>query len=112
MSKESFKEFVKNKPELVEFIKNKEMTWQNFYEIYDLYGEDESVWNKYTRKDNNVNFPKINELIKNVDMDSIKEHLDTAQKALDIVQELTNKGSASSAKSIAPLRPINKFFED
>ena len=29
--KDDFKGFVKNHPELVSYIKNKEMTWQDFY---------------------------------------------------------------------------------
>ena len=45
-------------------------------------------------------------------MKSVKEHIGTAQKALDFVQELTSKGSPAVAKAIATPRPINKFFED
>ena len=34
------------------------MTWQKFYEIYDLYGEDDSIWNDFkdndTVNDNNI----------------------------------------------------------
>ena len=44
--KEEFKKFVKKHPELVEYVKNKQNTWQDFYEIYDMYGEEDSVWNK------------------------------------------------------------------
>ena len=40
MSKETFKEFISKKPELIDYIKNGEMTWQKFYELYDIYGED------------------------------------------------------------------------
>ena len=47
MKHEAFKNFVKTKPELIKFVQNGKMTWQKFYELYDLYGEDEKVWNKY-----------------------------------------------------------------
>ena len=33
----SFKEFVKNNPSLVKFVKEDKMTWQKFYEMFDLY---------------------------------------------------------------------------
>ena len=26
------------------------MTWQKFYEIYDLYGKDNAIWNDYLGK--------------------------------------------------------------
>ena len=37
MQKEAFKAFVRRNPQLVNFVQNKKMTWQQFYEIYDLY---------------------------------------------------------------------------
>ena len=42
MKKDDFKLLVKKNPELIKFVKNNEMTWQKFYEMYDLYGEEES----------------------------------------------------------------------
>ena len=99
--KEEFKNFARLHPELLDYIKNKEMSWQSFYEIYDIYGSDEKAWSKYLSNNN----PK----------DSIEEHLKTAQKALSVVSELTSKGTTTSPlnASIPKVpRPINKFFED
>lgn len=111
MSKlEEFKSFVANKPELSTYVKNGQMTWQKFYELYDLYGDNERVWKDYS-KDSSLNVDKIKDMIKSVDMESIKEHINTAQKALDIVQELTGKSSSTVANISSP-RPLNKFFED
>lgn len=45
--KEQFKEFVKKNPILIKYVDSNEMTWQKFYEMYDLYGDDNSVWDKY-----------------------------------------------------------------
>jgi hypothetical protein len=111
MSKlDDFKSFVASKPELSSYVKNGQMTWQKFYELYDLYGTDDRVWKDYSSiGDNNLN--KIKDMIKNVDMESIKEHINTAQKALDIVQELTGKSTSTSSIVTTP-RPLNKFFED
>ena len=47
--KEEFKVFVRTKPELVSYVSSGEMTWQKFYEIWNLYGNDEKVWEKYTK---------------------------------------------------------------
>ena len=38
--KEAFKSFISTHPELITYVKNKESTWQDFYEIYDIYGEN------------------------------------------------------------------------
>lgn len=113
--KEKFKEFIRNKPELVEYIKNKEMTMQGFYEIYDVYGEDEVAWRPYLEKRSNSTTPKITDIMKNIDLDEIQKHINTAQKALGVVGELTAKGTSNAANIIkGPLtsRPLNKFFED
>ena len=45
--KEKFIEFVKNNPKLINYIKEKNGTWQELFEIYTIYGEDEKIWNKY-----------------------------------------------------------------
>ena len=121
MSKESFKNFAKNHPELVHYIKNGEASWQKFYEIYDIYGEDESAWQDYfnvgKKAGSEYNFKSITDKIKNIDLSSIQEHINTAQKALGIVQELTGKGASTAtqaavAKEAINPRPINKIFED
>ena len=113
--KEEFKSFARLHPELLDYIRNKEMTWQNFYEIYDIYGDDERAWNKYLKKPSSTsNFNNITDIVKNIDMDSVQKHINTAQKALGLVQELTGKGTSSVGSAKAPVnpRPINKFFED
>ncbi len=115
--KEEFKEFMRNKPELVEFIKNKEMTLQSFYEIYDVYGNDESAWKPYERASapTRINPPKITDIMKNINLDEIQKHINTAQKALGVVEDLTTKGTSNIQNAIkGPLtsRPLNKFFED
>ena len=107
---DNFKSFVKSHPTFASFIKDGSMTWQKFYELYDLYGDNERVWKDYS-KDSSLNVDKIKDMIKSVDMESIKEHINTAQKALDIVQELTGK-SSSTVSNITSPRPLNKFFED
>ena len=46
-TKEKFKDFVKNRPEHLDHINNKNKTWQDFYEMYDIYGDDEKVWQDF-----------------------------------------------------------------
>ena len=116
MSKENFKVFAKSHPELVRYIKSGDMTWQKFYEIYDIYGEDQSAWKEYlSQPRTTVN--SFQDIINGINTESIQKHINTAQKAIGVVQELTGKstGAAAAASTIkGPInpRPINKFFED
>ena len=124
--KDEFKIFAAKHPELVKYIKNKETTWQNLYEIYDIYGEEASAWEDYinnsntttstNKKANDYNIKSFTDKLKNIDFNSIQEHISTAQKALGIVQELTSKGTgaavATTTAEVVEPRPINKIFED
>lgn len=111
--KESFKAFISQHPEILSYVKNKEMTFQDFFEIYDIYGEEESAWNKYF-SNNTVESTrdKINELtsiFKNINMDSIEHHVNNAQKVIGIIQELTKKTPEAITKID---NPITKFYGD
>ncbi len=115
--KEAFKEFAKLHPELINYLKsNKDSSWQKLYEIYDIYGDDLKVWNPYLRSNttSNNNFD-IKSLVKNIDPDSLQEHIKSAQKALGFIEELTSKGASNInklPKGPSKPRPINKLFGD
>ncbi|MBR1413168.1 MAG: hypothetical protein IJ574_00660 [Bacilli bacterium] len=116
--KEDFKAFVKNHPQLISYVKNNEMTWQQFYEIYDIYGEDEETWNKYVLNNNVSSLPSslnnIKDLVKGIDLNTIHKHIGTAQKALGVIEELTTKSAANLPSIKGPIspRPLTKFFGD
>ena len=111
--KEEFKAFAKNHPELVSKVHQKDASWQELYEIYDIYGEDTRAWNKYLKESSTSNLSNLSDIVKKIDMDTVQKHISTAQKALDLVQELTNKTPTNASfKGPANPRPINHFFED
>lgn len=112
--KDEFKVFAKNHPELVRSVHSGDTSWQQLYEIYDIYGDDDRAWNNYLKKDNgSSNITHITDIVKNIDMDSVQKHINTAQKALGLVQELTGKSTpAVTGKGPVTPRPINHFFED
>jgi len=111
--KEAFKVFIKKNPDLINYIKQNSNNVQKLYEIYDLYGEDESVWSKY-RDNRGLNLHNFSDIVKNIDVGSIKGHIDTAQKAIGLVQELTGKVGKEIKDIKKPLgpKPLDKFFED
>ena len=113
--KEEFKSFIKDHPEIVGHIKNKNTNLQELYELYDIYGSDSNVWDKYFI-DNTSNGSSINELtnlVKNINMDNIQKHINTAQKAIGVIQELTKKNINPVENIISKTpRPLTKFFND
>ena len=116
--KEAFKEFVGKNPRLIRFIKNGEMSWQKFYEIFDLYGEEESAWSDYLTKEEVVKEASTAAastdflgFLKNLDLDSIQEGVSSLQRVLGVVQDF-NKPDTPSVKEEYKPRPIYKHFED
>ena len=109
--KEAFKNFISTHPELITFVKNKEASWQDFYEIYDIYGENEDAWSKYFEDSTqSTSISELTNIFKNVNMDNVQKHINNAQKAVGLIQELTKK-SVPDIVSKTP-RPITKFFGD
>ena len=105
MSKEDFKKFVRNNPRLTRFIKNKEMTWQSFYEIYDMYGESKEAWKPYLEEEKVKNISNIDFMsyLKNIDLDAVQESINSIQRVLGVVGDLTNKNDTSTTNEVKPL---------
>lgn len=132
MKKEQFKEFVKNNPRLIGFVKNNEMTWQKFYEMYDLYGEDENVWKDYIKKPEEsvettdisssdkatkagiagLTLSEVVNWFKNVDLDGLQEGIGNVQRVLGVVQDFSKKDNTKETKNTYKPRPLYKHFED
>lgn len=119
MKKEEFKKFVSNHPKLVNVVASKKHTWQDLFEVYDLYGEDESLWDKYlnnitTNESSNIsNLNELSKIFKNINIDNVRKYIDTAEKAIGVIEELTgNKTKIPDISGPTVARPINKIFED
>ncbi len=120
MSKETFKEFVRKNPKLIKYVNNNQMTWQKFYEMYDMYGEDNSIWNDYLKDDKEIKdvskiaqtigFADFINWLKTVNLDGLQEGIGNIQRVLGIFQDFTKKDS--TPKEEYKPRPIYKHFED
>ena len=122
MSKESFKQFAKQHPEFIKYINNGEMTWQKFYELYDMYGDNSDIWNKYgsvpeIRENNTSNLlgdtslKDIFNVVKQIDLDTVKKGVDGLQKAVGLIQDITGNKSSNNQANYQR-RPMYKYFED
>lgn len=132
MKKDEFKEFVKKNPKLIKYVKNNEMTWQKFYEMYDLYGEDENAWKDYigTSKQKvseiettaknvgktaiaGLTLSEVVNWFKNVDLDGLQEGIGNVQRVLGVVQDFSKKDNTeTNTKQTYKPRPLYKHFED
>ena len=121
MSKiDDFKEFVRKNPGLISQVKENNMTWQQFYEFYDLYGEDKNIWNNYIKgniSENNSNnkstsnsLSEIINMAKNMDVNKVQEGIVSLQKAIGLVSDLFIKDNNKTTE-YKP-RPLYKHFED
>lgn len=125
MAKEDFKDFVRKNPNLINYVNAKEKTWQEFYEMYDLYGEDYNVWEPYTNNtssyydssDSVLNNMKPEEavkelvsMIKGIDLEKVRKGITSVQKTISLVQDL-GIGKQSTTNTYES-RPIYQHFED
>jgi intergrase/recombinase len=126
VKKEEFKEFVKKNPQLITYVKNNEMTWQKFYEMYDLYGDSNDAWKEYINtkiEEKNENIKTVGKVglagltlsevvnwIKGVDLDNLQEGIGNVQRVLGVMQDFTKKDKLE--KPAYKPRPLYKHFED
>lgn len=117
---DEFKNFVKNNPKLVKFVKNGESSWQKFYEIYDLYGEDKEAWKDYlgiaavsaaTAATSTIGLGDILNWFKGINLDSFQTGVSNLQRVLGVVQDLSGKEEPKPKEEYKP-RPMYKHFED
>ncbi len=114
---DEFKSFVKKNPKLVTFVNSGEMTWQKFYEMFDLYGEENSIWDSYLKGkeivENSSSFTLSDffTLFKNIDLDSLQAGISNIQRVLSVLQDFGKKEDIVEESSYKP-RPIYKHFED
>lgn len=126
MSKEDFKRFVRKNPNLARYVNNEGTSWQKLYEMYNLYGENNEVWNDYlnNRTDNEGSIPmvtKTNEfafrelmnMIKNIDLEKVRHGIEGVQKTISLVQDLGLGGSNNNVnREEYQSRPMYQHLDD
>ena len=66
------------------------MTWQKFYEMYDLYGENNSVWNEYINSEvkaaeavtSGVGLASIFNWLKGINLDDVQIGINNLQRVI------------------------------
>ncbi len=117
--KEEFKLFVKQHPQLIRYVKTDEMSWQKFYEIYSLYGNENDVWDKYINDSDDssggskesMSVSDLIEMVKKIDLNNVQKNITNINKALALIQSLVVKDEVQNTDTYTP-RPLYKKFED
>jgi len=105
--KTEFKEFVKKYPSFANYVQNRNTSWQELYELWDMYGDDDKVFSRYKTVGTDLN--NVINGIKNINMDSVKKNLNSIEKGIKLLQDFVKK------EDVVPTyepRPIFKRFED
>lgn len=109
---DNFKSFIKKNTSFASYIKDGSMTWQKFYELYDMYGEDSPVWDEY--KQEKKKSPTLNDIVnmaKNIDMNKLQDGVNSLSKAVGLFSDLfANKGN-NNTTTYKP-RAVYRRFED
>lgn len=111
MSKEDFKYFAQQHPELAKEVLTGKTTWQKLYELYDIYGSSSNVWNSFIEKPSEISPSTIKDIfntVRNLDMESVQKGVTNIQKTIGLLQEL---GLTKNNNTYEP-RPIYRRFED
>lgn len=108
--KTAFKDFVRANPNLIKYVKDGKKSWQDFFELFSLYGSSDSVWNEYLNPGVSSRSFDITSWLKGIDLDSIQDSISSIQRVLGVVQDLANNDSSVN-EEYKP-RPIYKHFED
>ena len=106
--KEEFKTFVRKYHSFAEYVGNKSTSWQELYELWDMYGDDDNVFKKYKTTTSN-DLGNIISSIKNINMNNVKKNLNSIEKGIKLLQDFVKKEDVMP--TYTP-RPIFKKFED
>lgn len=124
MSKETFKEFARSHPELASQVMNGKTSWQRLYELFEIYGENNQVWNEYipTRNISTSDtstytspastFKDFFNTFKNLDLDSVQKGVANIQKTIGLLQDIGLGTSSTPKTQTYEPRPMYKYFED
>ena len=123
MSKDAFKSFARSHTELANYVMSGKTNWQKLYELYEIYGENSSIWDDYfssssvpsTTSDISTlpnNIRELMQSIKNIDLGSVQKGITNIQKALGLLQDIGLGNSSNNNTSSYEPRPMYQHFDD
>ena len=117
-TKEEFKNFVNRNPSFANAVKDGTTSWQELFELYSLYDEDSKVWNKYKKEEvidgiaSSLSLSSIIDTLKGINLDSFQNNLESIQKAVSFLEEITKKDDKEEIKTTPKDENIDRFYSD
>ncbi len=119
MSKESFKSFISKNPEFAKSVNGGKISWQKMYELYDMYGEDNKIWDEYREKEkseSSFNIKNLLSSLKGINLESFQSNISSLQKAVGFLEDLTRdsdkKKENKNKNKKSELDPMDRFYSD
>ena len=122
---DSFKNFIRDNTFLISYIRDGKKSWQDLFEVYDIYGDNKDAWDEYLKDNNSGNdasrstnssgngtnyWGEFINMAKNIDVEKVQEGITSLQKTLSLFGDLfVNK--ENNSKTYNP-RPLYRRFED
>ncbi|HZG73691.1 MAG TPA: YlbD family protein [Chondromyces sp.] len=119
-----FKQFIKKHPQLLRKIKNEDISLQELFEEWYLFGEEDSHWEKYgieqkketdgegKEKGSSTKWlDHMIETVKKMDSNQFQQHVNQINEAIGMIQGLLSQFQKENSQQQAPLRkkPSNPF---
>lgn len=121
---DEFKDFIKDKDFLKEKVKNKETSWQELFERFDLYGKDDEIFkekkdtkdSKEEQTENDLkeddkkddSFSSFFNMLSGIDVDKISDGLNGMKKILNILSEITSTDDVGGFASRRNQKPYKR----
>lgn len=112
MSKETFKLFALKHPELASSVLKSKTSWQKLYEIYDIYGEESTVWSQFfTETPVKEPLKDLFQTFKNLDMEQVQKGVTSLQKTIGLLQDIGLNSTTAVRPQYEP-KPLYTYFDD
>ncbi len=112
MSKDTFKAFAGKHPELAQSVLKNITTWQKLYELYDIYGENSTIWNQFfTTTSVKEPLKELFQTFKNLDIEQVQQGVTSLQKTIGLLQDIGLNSNTSTRPQHEP-KPLYTYFDD
>lgn len=85
---DEFKQFVSTIPSVRDDVLSGRYTWQQLFEMYDVYGKDDKFWIPYKNQSSGLDLIGLMDIVKGIDVDALSSSLTAIEKVLTMASGL------------------------